>query len=220
MSRRTPLPPPPPPVEIQSWPGREARLADRARAMGELNRRLLGGGRLAVFLVWVATLQLGWGFAGGGLVALEDVIDPISMMFVLVSVAIGLGVLVPAVYFLARGVWRDREAYDRLLRWAALDRDPVGDARLREPVLSAAWLVLSFALCAVGLWVSLAAPAELVGPGLGGYGTVAYLMGAALGLWIPGLAGLVKAIRHYRFAVRLTGRPGPRSASSGHPRPE
>jgi hypothetical protein len=188
--------------------------------MGELNRRLLGGGRLAVFLVWVATLQLGWGFTGGGLVALEDGIDVISMMVVLVLVAIGLGALVPAVYFLARGVVRDREAYDRLLRWAALDRDPLGDARLREPVLSAAWLVLSFALCAVGLWVSLAAPAELVGPGLGGYGTVAYLMGAALGLWIPGLAGLVKAIRHYRFAVRLTGRPGPRSASSGHPRPE
>ncbi|WP_189600878.1 hypothetical protein [Streptomyces lateritius] len=231
MSRRTPLPPPPPPAEIQSWPDREALLADRARAMGELNRRLLGGGRLAVFLVWVATLLLGWGFAGGGLVALEDAIDPISMMFVFVLVAIGLCVLVPAVYFLGRGVWLDREARDRLLRWAALDCDPVADARLREPVLSAAWLVLSFALCALGLWVSLAAPAELVGPGLGGYGTVAFLMGTALGLWIPGLTGFVKAIGHYRFAVRLIapegsrGRspddvPGGRSASSGRPRPE
>ncbi|MFF8607549.1 hypothetical protein ACF06X_16565 [Streptomyces sp. NPDC015346] len=214
---------------MQSWPDREARLADRARAMGELNNRLLGGGRLARFLVWVVTLQLGWGFAGGGLVALEDAIDPLSVIFVFFLVAVGLCVLVPAVYFFARGVRRDREARVRLLRWAALDLDPAGDARLREPVLSAVWLVLSFGLCALGLWVSLAAPAELVGPGLGGYGTVAYLMGAALALWIPGLTGLVKAIGHYRFAVRLIvsegsegseGSRGDRSASSGRPRPE
>ncbi|WP_137993901.1 hypothetical protein [Streptomyces vilmorinianum] len=202
MSGRTPLPPPPPPAEIQSWPDRAARLADRARAMSELNRRLVGGSRLVLFLVWTATLQLGWGLCGVGLIALDEAIDPISGIFAFVFVALGLCPLVPAVFFLARGVRRDREARERLVRWAALDSDRAADARLREPVLSVAWLVVSFLLCAVGLWVSFAAPAEAAGPGRAG--TVAYFMGVALGLWISGLIGMTKAVGHYRMAVRLT----------------
>ncbi|MEU9862639.1 hypothetical protein AB0D99_17380 [Streptomyces sp. NPDC047971] len=203
MPGRTPLPPPPPPAEIRSWPDREARLADRARAMAELTRRLIGGGRLMVFLVWLATLQLGWGMCGSALIVLEESPDPISVLFASVFAALGLGALVPAVFFLARGVRRDRLARERLVLWAALDSDRATDARLREPVLSVVWLLLSIALGAVGLWVSFAAPAEMVGPGRGGYGTAAYLMGAALGLWIGGLIGTTKAIGHYRLAVRL-----------------
>ncbi|MFD9035105.1 hypothetical protein ACFVZW_28815 [Streptomyces sp. NPDC059567] len=203
MSGRFPLPPPPPSVEIRSWPDREARLADRARAMGELNHRLIGGARLGVLLAWAATLQVGWGLCGAGIIGFDEAIDPLSVMFAVPLVVLGLGALVPAVYFLARDVRRDRVARERLLHWAALDQDPVGDARLREPVLSAVWLVLSFLMCAAGLWLSFAAPAELVGPGLGGYGTVVYLMGAALGSWICGLIGVTRAVGHYRLAVRL-----------------
>ncbi|MFD3944233.1 hypothetical protein [Streptomyces sp. NPDC058579] len=203
MSPRAPLPPPPPPAEIQSWPDREARLADRGRAMAELNRRLLGGTRLSVFLVWVATLQLGWGICGAGFIMLDESLDPFSGLFACFFVAFGLCAVVPAVFFLAQGVRRDRQARERLVLWAALDGDRAADARLREPVLSTVWLLISFAFCAVGLWVSLAAPAELVGPGRGGYGMVTYLMGVALGLWINGLIGATKAISHYRLAVRL-----------------
>ncbi|MFJ3581585.1 hypothetical protein ACIPPS_04990 [Streptomyces sp. NPDC090127] len=203
MSSRAPLPPPPPPVEIRSWPDREARLADRARAMAELNRRLLGGARLSVFLVWVATLQLGWGLCGSGFIMLDESLDPISGLFACFFVALGLGAVVPAVFFLARGVRRDREARERLTLWAAVDADRAADARLRRPVLSVVWLLVSFALCAVGLWLSLAAPAEATGPGRGGYGLVTYFMGAALGLWVSGLTGVVKAVGHYRLAVRL-----------------
>lgn len=171
--------------------------------MAELTRRLIGGSRLAVFLVWLATLQLGWGICGAGLIMLDESLDPISGLFACFFAALGLGAVVPAVYFLARGVSQDRRARERLVLWAALDGDRAADARLREPVLSVVWLLLSLALCAVGLWLSLAAPAEVVGPGRGGYGTVAYLMGAALGLWIGGLIGATKAIGHFRLAVRL-----------------
>ncbi|MEU7033927.1 hypothetical protein ABZ958_09620 [Streptomyces sp. NPDC046237] len=203
MSPRAPLPPPPPPAEIRSWPDREARLADRARAMAEFNRLLLGGARLAVFLAWVATLQLGWGICGTGFIMLDQSSDPFSALFACFFVVLGLPAVVPAVFFLARGVRRDRQARERLVLWAALDGDRAADARLREPVMSVVWLLVSLALCAVGLWLSLAAPAEAVGPGRGGYGTVTYLMGAALGLWINGLIGATKAINHYRLAVRL-----------------
>lgn len=171
--------------------------------MAELTRRLIGGARLVVFLVWLATLQLGWGLCGSGLIMLEESPDPLSALFAAFFVALGLAALVPAVFFLARGVRQDRRARERLVQWAALDSDRAADARLREPVLSVVWLLLSVALGAFGLWVSFAAPAELVGPGRGGYGTAAYLMGAALGLWIGGLIGTTKAIGHYRLAVRL-----------------
>ncbi|MDT9688664.1 hypothetical protein Q5762_09910 [Streptomyces sp. P9(2023)] len=203
MSPRTALPPPPPPAEIQSWPDHEARLADRARAMTELNRRLIGGTRLVVFLMWLAVLELGWGICGAGLIALDDSIDPFAGMFSFFLLGLGLCAVVPAVFFLARGARRDREARDRLIRWAALDGDRAADARLREPVLGVVWLLLAFALCAVGLWLSLAAPAEATGPGRGGYGTAAYFVGAGLGLWVSGMTAAVKAVGHYRLAVRL-----------------
>ncbi|MFF8374989.1 hypothetical protein ACF07V_02485 [Streptomyces sp. NPDC015661] len=221
MSPRTPLPPPPPPAELQSWPDRDARLADRALALDELGRRLLGAGRLALFLLWFFLLELGWSLIGVLLTALgAPLADPMTTMLGVFAAVPGIGVFVTSVWLTVRSLRRDRTVRERLALWAALDRHGPTDARLRAPVLSAGWLLLSFAMCGVGLWLGFAVPA---GAGRDdGYGVVAYGMGAALILWVTGLTGLAKAVGHYRFAVRLTGprRPAGRSASSGLPRPE
>ncbi|MFC8894708.1 hypothetical protein [Streptomyces cinereoruber] len=218
MSPRVPLPPPPPPAELRSWPDRDARTADRARALGELGRRLLGPGRLVAFLLVFGLLQLGWGLIGVLLVSLADPLDVFEVLFAVFSAALGTGAFVPGVWLTVRGLRRDRVVRERLVQWALLDRHGPTDARLRAPALSACWLVLSFVMCAAGLWVGFAVPAGTTRDN-GGYGLVAYGMGVALILWITGLTGLVKAVGHYRFAVRLTApRPaGPdaRSASSG-----
>ena len=206
MARRTPLPPPPPPAELRSWPDQEALLADRAYAMGQLTERQLGGRRLLFFLLLMLAVQLGWGFVGGGLIETFDqtaIFDPLAMVFTVVSAAVGVAVLIPSVWGVVRGVGSDRTCRERLAQWAALNRDPVRDARVREPVLSVVWALLSFALCALGLWVAFAVPNMFVGPTRGGYGTVAYFMGVALVLWVHGLFGLTKAYAHYRLAVRL-----------------
>ncbi|MFF0433156.1 hypothetical protein ACFYU9_13140 [Streptomyces sp. NPDC004327] len=228
MPRRTALPqlpPPPPPAALQSWPDRAARLADRALALDDLARRALGIGRLALFLTWLALLQLGWGLVGVGLTAFDGgaIVDPISWILCMFSGVLGLGVLVPGVWLTVRSLRRDRVVHERFVQWAALDRDPVADARLRAPGLSVCWLLLSFALCAVGLWTAFAVPLTTTRDN-GGYPFVVYGMGAALLLWVTGLTGLAKAAGHYRIAVRLTGPvsgpPGDRSASSALPRPE
>ncbi|WP_030318592.1 hypothetical protein [Streptomyces flavochromogenes] len=205
MSPRNPLPPPPPPAEIRSWPDRDARLADRARALDELGRRLLGGVRLAMFLTWFLLLQLGWGLIGVLLTSMgQSVPDPLMLMTGLVTSVLGIGVLVPAVWLTIRSLRHDRTVRERLAQWAVLDRHGPTDARLRAPVLSACWLLLSFAMCGLGLWMGFAVPAGVSRHD--GYGLVAYGMGVAMILWVTGLTGLVKAVGHYRFAVRLTGR--------------
>lgn len=240
MSPRVPLPPPPPPAEIRSWPDREARLVDRALAMDELGRRLLGGGRLALFLLWFALLEFGWSLVGLLLIALGHDQDALTVMIMLFAAVLGLGVLGPALRMAVRGVRQDRTVRIRLAQWAALDRHRPTDARLRAPVLSLAWLLLSCALCVGGLWVAFAVPAGATRED-GGYGLVAYGMGASLILWVTGLVGLTKIVGHHRMANRLTGpnrftgpnhvtarsrvsgpgRPrGGRSASSEPPRPE
>ncbi|MFE5295946.1 hypothetical protein [Streptomyces sp. NPDC056632] len=215
------LPPPPPPAELQSWPDREARLADRALALDELGRRLLGAGRLTLFLVWLVLLEFGWGLIGIGMSAFGGggLADLPTLLVGLFCAIAGIGALVPAVWLTVRSVLRDRLVRERLVQWAVLDAEPAADARLRAPVLSACWLLLSFALCATGLWISFAVAAHTTRDN-GGYPLVVYGMGAGLGLWITGLTGLAKAVAHYRLAIRLTGRPAARSASSGLPRPE
>ncbi|MDV9193373.1 hypothetical protein R6L23_35075 [Streptomyces sp. SR27] len=204
MSPRTPLPPPPPPAELQSWPDRDARLADRALALDELGRRLLGGGRLALFLLWFLLLELGWSMIGLlAIAAGAPLPDPFMVLFGIISAFFGLGVFVPAVWLTIRSLRRDRTVRERLAQWAALDRHAPTDARLRAPVLSAVWFLLSFALCGTGLWLGFAVPAGVSRDD--GYGLVVYGMGVALIFWITGLTGLAKAFGHYRFAVRLTG---------------
>ncbi|MEU2654586.1 hypothetical protein ABZ615_04610 [Streptomyces sp. NPDC007325] len=219
MSPRTPLPPPPPPVEVRSWPDRSALLADRALALEALGRRLLGGGRFALFAGSVLLLQLGWGMVGVLLIdAGGPLLDPISLLIGLVAAVLGLGVMVPGVWLVARGMRQDRVVRERFLAWAELDRDPAADARLRRPVQSACWMLLSAALCGLGLWLGFAVPAGATRED-GGYYFVAYGMGVALILWINGLIGLFKAVGHYRTAIRIAppARAG-RSASSGPPR--
>ncbi|WP_395362689.1 hypothetical protein ACHGLA_22230 [Streptomyces sp. YH02] len=213
MSPRNPLPPPPPPAELRSWPDREARLADRALALDELGRRLLGGGRLVTFLLWFFLLQLGWGLIGVLVISIgQPVFDVVMMMTGLVTAVLGIGVFVPAVWLTIRSMRQDRAVRERLVQWAVLDRHGPTDARLRAPVLSVAWLLLSFVMAGFGLWMGFAVPAGVSRDD--GYGLVVYGMGVAMILWVTGLTGLVKAIGHYRFAVRLTGR-GP-SAETGH----
>ncbi|MER5308259.1 hypothetical protein ABT034_10775 [Streptomyces sp. NPDC002773] len=204
MSPRSPLPPPPPPVELRSWPDRDARLADRALALDELGRRLLGGGRLALFLLWFFLLELGWSLIGVLLISLGgSAPDPLMMLTGLVTAVLGIGLLVPAVWLTVRSLRRDRVVRERLVLWAALDRHGPTDARLRAPALSVCWLLLSFAMCGLGLWMGFAVPAGVSRDD--GYGLVAYGMGVALILWITGLTGLRKAVGHYRLAVRLRG---------------
>ncbi|MEU5215592.1 hypothetical protein AB0G79_05245 [Streptomyces sp. NPDC020807] len=222
MSPRNPLPPPPPPAELQAWPDREARVADRALALDALGWRLLGAGRMAMFLVWCALLQLGWAFVGFLLIVIGGPgPDGITLMIGVFSAVLGVGLLVPVVWLTARSHYRDRVARGLLAQWAALDRHGPTDERLRAPVRSACWFVVSFALCGTGLWLGFAVPAKARWED-GGYGLVAYGMGAALIFWTTGLTGLAKAFGHYRFAVRLSAPrpPAGRSASSGHPRPE
>ncbi|MFG2840071.1 hypothetical protein ACGFZH_08655 [Streptomyces zaomyceticus] len=219
MSPRNPLPPPPPPAELQSWPDRESRLADRALALDVLGRRLLGGGRLAMFLLGFLLLELGWSLVGVLLTSVgQPVPDPLMLLTGLVTAVLGIGVLVPAVWLTIRSLRQDRTVRERLAQWAALDHHGPTDARLRAPGLSLCWLLLSFAMCGLGLWMGFAVPAGVSRHD--GYGLVAYGMGVALILWITGLTGLAKAFGHYRLAVRLTGRrPAVRSASSEPPRP-
>lgn len=219
MSPRTPLPPPPPPAELRSWPDRGALLADRARALDALGRRLLGGGRFALFAGSVLMLQLGWGMVGVLLIgAGGPVLDPITLLVGVTAAVLGLGVLVPGVWLVARGVRQDRVVRERLAAWAALDREAAADARLRRPAQSVCWLLLSAALCGLGLWLGFAVPAGVTRED-GGHYLVAYGMGVALIFWINGLIGLVKAVGHYRMAIRVAppARAG-RSASSGPPR--
>ncbi|MFI8322515.1 hypothetical protein [Streptomyces sp. NPDC085529] len=216
MSSRIPLPPPPPPAELRSWPDREALLADRALAVGELTRRLLGGGRFALFAGAVLVLQLGWGMVGVLLAELGygAVLDPITFLLTLVLAVLGAGVMVPGVWLVVRGVRRDRVVRERLLLWAALDRHGPTDARLRAPVASACWAAVSALLCGLGLWLGFAVPAGT--DPAHGYGLVAYGMGVAMIFWINGLIGLFKAVGHFRMVLRVV--PAGRSASSGRPR--
>ncbi|QGV79020.1 hypothetical protein [Streptomyces ficellus] len=205
MPSRSPLPPPPPPVHLRTWPDREALLADRALAVGELNRRVLGGRRLTYFLVTLVGLQLGWGLVGAGLTAFDGPGDPLTATVAGLTIVLGLVVLVPLVVAVVLGVRHDRSARARLLQWAALDPAAIRDARFRAPGLSVAWLLLSFAQCAAGLWLSFAVPAA-ARPGDTTYTEVAYAMGAGLILWVSGLLGAVKAVGHRRLVLRLAPR--------------
>lgn len=220
-SRLRALPPPPPPPHLRTWPDREALLADRDRAMGELGGRLLGGARLAVFLVWLLLLEIGWGLVGAALVTFDEALDPFGAAVSLVLAGLGAGALVPAAYFQVAGVRRDLAARRLLVRWAALDHAPARDARHRAPGLSLAWLLVSFALCAAGLWLCVVVPVS-ARPGATTYAEVVYGVGAGFLLWLTGLAGAAKAVAHYRLAVRLLSPapPAPLPDARSAPRPD
>ncbi|MFE6663103.1 hypothetical protein ACFVFH_06000 [Streptomyces sp. NPDC057697] len=209
MSPRAPLPPPPPPVGIRSWPDREALLADRAAVLDALVRDHVAPGRLALLWLWGALCALGWLLVGTALITFEESYDVISAAVGVVIVAMGVGCVVPAVIVVVIGLRRDGRIRRLLDAWGGLDRDPARDAALRMPGVSLAWLLMSFALCAVGLYACVAVPA---GGGLNGepYGLAVLVMGLGVTAWIVGLIGLVKAFAHRRWVLRvLAGAPAP-----------
>lgn len=201
MSRRT-LPPPPPPEEIRAWPGREALIADRARAMGELIRLSIGVPRLLLLWLTAAGFAVGWTLIGGALKALEESVDLFSHLFVAILAGLGLACMLPTGLVIGFGIRRDSVVRERLHQWASWDRDPARDARLRAPGASLFWFVPSFLLCALGLWMCFTVPATAK-PGRETYAEVVFLMGLGFIVWLTGLLGVAKAVSHYRWAVRL-----------------
>ncbi|MFC9248791.1 hypothetical protein ACFT7S_33595 [Streptomyces sp. NPDC057136] len=204
MSRRSPLPPPPPPVELRSWPDRQAMFADRAVVLGALVTMHLGHVRLAMLWLWGMLAALGWSFVGGAIVSFEEPNDPFAAMLGMVGFALGAFLLVPSVAFVAVGLARDRQVRRLLVQWGALGRDPAGDLRLRIPGVSLLWMLTSFALCALGLYTCVVVPAGAEA-GEETYGEVALFMGLGLICWLTGLIGVVKALAHRRWVLRVLG---------------
>ncbi|GAA2971039.1 MULTISPECIES: hypothetical protein [Streptomyces] len=205
MARRSPLPPPPPPVGIRTWPDRDALLRDRAVVLGELVRTHIGPEPLGVLLVWAGLGAVGWGLVGSALLAFEEGSDPFGVTLGVALAVVGICCLVPSAVFIALGVARDRRVRRLMDAWGGLEPDPEGDLRLRAPRASTVWLVLSFLLCAVGLFVCVSVPAT-ARPGEDTYGKVALWMGLGLIAWLTGLIGLVKAFTHRRWVLRTVRR--------------
>ncbi|MFD9289982.1 hypothetical protein ACFWBV_17170 [Streptomyces sp. NPDC060030] len=202
MPTRSPLPPSPPPVEIRAWPGREDLLRDRAVVLGELVKMFIGPARLGILWMWAGVAALGWSVVGTALLMFEDSYDALSAVPAVVCLAGGAAVLVPAVALLGVGVARDLRVHRLLVEWGGLDRDPAGDAPLRMPRASLLWLLMSFALCAVGLFTCVVVPAT-ARAGEETYGLVTLLMGLGFLSWLTGLTGLVKAFAHRRWVLRV-----------------
>ncbi|MGW5396042.1 hypothetical protein [Streptomyces sp. NPDC003952] len=205
MPRRD-LPPPPPPAHLRAWLDANAVRADRARFLEELGRRSLGLGRLLLLWAVSGVFALGWSFVGMALMAIETH-DPFAYLFGLIFAVLGVGVLIPAGFWFAWGAKRDRQVRRLLCAWAELDRDPPVDAAVRAPGRSLVWLLASFALGGLGLWVTFGSAAS-ARPGDDTYGEVAYTMGLGMILWITALLGLGKAGAHYRWAIRVFGGAG------------
>ncbi|MEV7088975.1 hypothetical protein AB0O07_24330 [Streptomyces sp. NPDC093085] len=202
MSRRTPLPPPPPPAHLRSWPDRAALLADRALALAHLGGRVLGPAALAAYWLLTLGVEAGWALIALVLKAFVDGTDDAMALMSLPLAGIGLATLLTAGIFLAESVGRARRVRALMAEWAALDSDPGADAGLRMPARSLSWLLTSFVAGAAGLGVALVVPATAV-RGEDTYTDVAYAMVAGTVLWIAGLAGVTRAVAHYRWALRL-----------------
>ncbi|MFI6726591.1 hypothetical protein NRF20_18495 [Streptomyces sp. R-74717] len=196
------LPPPPPPVEIRAWPDREALLADRAVVLGELVKMHVSPGRLAVLWLWGALCAVGWSLVGSAIVTFEQSYDIFSTVLGVILVGMGACCMVPAIILVVIGLRRDRHIRLLLAAWGELDRDPARDARLRMPGVSLVWLLMSFALCALGLYACIVVPATAEA-GRGAYGLVALAMGLGMTGWIVGLIGITKAFAHRRWVLRV-----------------
>ncbi|QIP85113.1 hypothetical protein GLX30_14970 [Streptomyces sp. Tu 2975] len=199
------LPPPPPPVEIRAWPDREALLADRARAMGELLGLSIGPVRLLLLWLPAAGFAVGWTIFGVALRTFAEAVNVFSRLFGVIAGALGLAFMIPTGLVIGFGLARDAEVRGRLRCWSALTRDPARDARYGAPGLSLLWFLPSFLMCAYGLWLSFTVPAG-ARPGKDTLAGVTLLMGLGLILWITGLIGIAKAVSHYRWALRLVTR--------------
>ncbi|MFD9408481.1 hypothetical protein ACFWBN_15910 [Streptomyces sp. NPDC059989] len=194
------LPPPPPPAHLRAWMDDTVVRADRARFLSDLGRHSLGLGRLLLLWAVSAVFALGWSFVGMALMAFEAP-DPFSAVFGLVFAVLGAGVLIPAGFWFAWGARRDRQVRRLLSAWAETDRDPAADSRLRAPGRSLTWLLSSFVLGALGLWLTFGT-ALSARAGEDTYGEVTYYMGLGMILWITALLGTAKAAAHYHWALR------------------
>ncbi|QIJ64291.1 hypothetical protein [Streptomyces sp. JB150] len=197
---RSPLPPPPPPPHLRTWPDRAALLADRGRALEELRRRSLGVHR--VLLLWLLALAaiIGWSLLILPLQQLEQK-DPLGFVLGPIFAVLGLASLTPSVIAVVIAVRRDHRIRQLIDAWLALDSHPPTDARLRSAGLSLFWMLSSLMVCGIGLWASFASAARAE-PGRSTYADVVLGMGIGMILWLTGLIGVVKAVRHYRWALR------------------
>ncbi|MFF3845157.1 hypothetical protein [Streptomyces sp. NPDC002328] len=200
------LPPPPPPPHIRFWPDRSALLADRERALDELHRHSLGVHR--VLLLWLLALAaiIGWALLVLPIQQFEER-DPTGFLLGPVFALLGLASLTPSVVAVALAVRRDHQLRQLLDAWLALDSHPLSDARLRSPGLSLFWLLSSLGVGAIGLWASFASAAGAES-GRSTYAEVTLRVGVGTILWLAGLIGVVKAVRHYRWALRALGPAG------------
>ncbi|MEU0058360.1 hypothetical protein [Streptomyces sp. NPDC006334] len=192
---------PPPPPHIRSWPDRSALLADRERALEELHGHSLGVHR--VLLLWLVALAaiIGWALLVLPLKQFEEH-DPTGILLGPVFALLGLAALTPSVIAVALAVRRDQQLRRLLDAWLALDSHPLSDARLRSPGLSLFWLLSSLTVGAIGLWASFTS-ATGASAGRSAHADVALRVGAGAILWLAGLIGVVKAVRHYRWALRM-----------------
>ncbi|MFF3498715.1 hypothetical protein [Streptomyces sp. NPDC003247] len=197
------LPPPPPPSHLGAWPDRSALLADRERALDVLHRCSLGVHR--VLLLWLLALAaiIGWSLLVLPVQQFEEK-DPTGSLLGPVFALIGAAALTPSVAAVVLAIRRDHRTRQLLEAWLALDSHPLSDARLRSPGLSLFWLLSSLTVAAIGLWASFVS-AVGARPGPSAYADIALGMGTGTILWLTGLIGVVKAVQHYRWALRVLG---------------
>ncbi|MEW2631286.1 hypothetical protein AB0903_06420 [Streptomyces sp. NPDC048389] len=213
MPRRV-LPPPPPPADTGCWPDRETLLADRSRAMDELFRMSIAPQRLVLLWLVVAGFAVGWAVFCAALLAFEEGQDLFSHFFGAVLGFVGLACMVPTGLAVGFGVAHEAELRGRLRQWSALAHDAAGDARYGAPAMSLFWFLPSFLLGAYGLWLSTTALTGGAGRG-GSLAGVVLPTGLGLILWLTGLLGVMKAVSHYRWALRLVSPPVLPSAARG-----
>ncbi|MDI3405502.1 hypothetical protein [Streptomyces cavernicola] len=211
---RLPLPPPPPPPHLRTWPDRDALLSDRADALKILHRRSLGLFQLG--RLWLLALLALCGWSGvAGAVQMGTSADgfPIDVFIAVLVAAVGLAVIAPAV--LVAVLWLRRQQRIGQLRdaWLLLDSDEAADNRLRSPALSLTWMLLSFAMCGLGILSSYSAAATAAGSAamfqlfLG--------MGGGMIIWVTGLLGIHRAFRHRQWVLSRLGDGSGRGSGDG-----
>ncbi|MBT2384647.1 hypothetical protein [Streptomyces sp. ISL-11] len=191
------LPPPPPPAHLRTWPDRPAQLADRARAIHHLVHTALDPRRLLLLWLLTGLCMLGWVFA---VLGLETVADGgvARYAYAPAFLVLALCAAVPSALGIRSGLKKDRLIRGRLRRWAALDRDPSGDAAFRAAGLTRFWLLMSVlpsvaAVCVGGSYIAEVLTGPL--PGING-STLAYAVGLTAPLAATGAQGLAKALAH------------------------
>lgn len=185
---------------MRAWPDREALLADRALAIGELQRRGLTLGRLLLLWAYGLVAWLGWALFSLGIGSFLD--GSADYVTGSVELVFGLCFLLPAMIGIGFAVARDGAIRGRLNAWAALGPDRENDRRLRAGGRCAVWLGLSAGLCVVGLLLVLTGVAQ---PDSSGVGMAAYLVGIGVIALVIGALGAMRALGHQRWAGRLLG---------------